>query len=80
MLKTISAIAIAAALAATLTLLPGASAEVEASTPVAATKGDRLDIRPATGKCAEQAWPYIDASCLRAHGAVNVRLVSTDRR
>ncbi len=45
MIKALSAIAIAAFIAAALTVLPGFAPEVEAGVPVALAKGDRLDIR-----------------------------------
>jgi hypothetical protein len=83
MIKALSAIAIAACVAATLTVLPGFAPQVEASTPVALAKSDRLDVRP-TG-CSEQAWPNFEASCLRRVGSktTNVRearLVTAERR
>ena len=46
MIKALSAIAIAAFVAAALTVLPGFAPQVEASVPAALAKGDRLDIRP----------------------------------
>jgi hypothetical protein len=46
MIKALSAIAIAAFIAAALTILPGFAPQVEASVPVALAKGDRLDVRP----------------------------------
>jgi hypothetical protein len=64
MIKALSAIAIAAFVAAALTVLPGFAPQVEASVPPVLAKGDRLDIRPVA--CAQQAWPNFEASCLRA--------------
>ena len=43
MIKTLSAIAVAAFIAAALTILPGFAPAVEASVPVALAKADRLD-------------------------------------
>ena len=57
MIKTLSAIAVAAFIAAALTVLPGFAPTVEASVPVALAKGDRLDIRPVGRDCSQQAWP-----------------------
>ena len=57
MIKALSAIAIAAFIAAALTILPGFAPQVEASVPVALAKGDRLDIRPIGRDCSQQAWP-----------------------
>jgi hypothetical protein len=68
MIKALSAIAIAAFIAAALTVLPGFAPQVEASVPVAMTKGDRLDIRPIGKDCSQQAWPKFEASCLRVAG------------
>ena len=68
MIKALSAIAIAAFIAAALTVLPGFAPQVEASVPVVLTKGDRLDIRPIGKDCSQQAWPRFEASCLRVAG------------
>jgi hypothetical protein len=69
MIKTLSAIAVAACVAAALTLLPGLAPQVEASVPRPLAKADRLDIRPARPECAQQNWPNFDASCLRVAGS-----------
>jgi hypothetical protein len=66
MIKALSAVAVAAFIAAALTILPGFAPQVSASTPTALAKGDRLDIRPAATACSEQTWPNLAASCLRA--------------
>jgi hypothetical protein len=87
MIKAISALAIAAFVAAGLSVLPGFAPQVEASVPQALAKGDRLDIRPIGRDCSQQAWPNFEASCLRAAGSRNTgtsairdaRLVSADR-
>ena len=68
MTKALSAIAIAAFIAAALTVLPGFAPQVEASVPVVMTKSDRLDIRPIGKDCSKQAWPHFEASCLRVAG------------
>jgi hypothetical protein len=85
MIKALSAIAIAAFIAAGLTVLPGFAPQVEASVPVAMAKADRLDIRPVGRDCSEQAWPNFEASCLRnaatkAPGVREARLVTAIRR
>jgi hypothetical protein len=81
MIKALSAITIAAFVAAALTILPGFAPQVEASVPAALAKGDRLDIKPA---CAQQSWPNFEASCLRVAGKPGlvreVRLVTAERR
>jgi hypothetical protein len=83
MIKAVSAIAVAALVAAALSILPGFAPQVEASVPQALAKGDRLDIHLAGGNCSEQAWPNFEASCLRAAGARimirQARLVTADR-
>jgi hypothetical protein len=83
MIKALSAVAVAAFIAAALTVLPGFAPQVEASVPQALAKADRLDVRPVGKDCSQQNWPNFDASCLRAAGARTVvreaRLVSADR-
>jgi len=83
MIKALSAIAIAALIAAGLTVLPGFAPQVEASVPQPLAKADRLDIRPVGRDCSEQAWPNFEASCLRVAGGETmvpqVRLVTAGR-
>ena len=85
MIKAISAIAVAAFIAAALTVLPGFAPQVEASVPQALAKGDRLDIHPIGRDCSQQAWPNFEASCLRVAGSKKImmikeaRLVTADR-
>jgi len=83
MIKTFSAIAVAALIAAGLTILPGFAPQVEASVPVALAKGDRLDIKQAGRECSQNAWPNFEAACLRTVAGKNVvrqaRLVTADR-
>ena len=83
MIKAISAIAVAAFIAAALSILPGFAPQVEASVPQALAKGDRLDIRSVGRNCSDQAWPNFEASCLRVAGSKimirQARLVTADR-
>jgi hypothetical protein len=83
MIKAFSVIAIAAFVAAALTVLPGFAPQVEASVPQALAKGDRLDVRQVGRSCSQQAWPNFEASCLRVAGSRTMireaRLVSADR-
>ena len=83
MIKAFSAVAIAAFIAAALTLLPGFAPQVEASTPHVLAKGDRLDVRALGRDCSERAWPNFEASCLRAAvtktSVREARLVTADR-
>jgi hypothetical protein len=82
--RSISAIALAALIAGTVTILPNFSGKVVASAPIHGGKGDRLDIRPLGTQCSQQAWPYFEANCLRdkrtAMGqAKSARVVTADR-
>jgi hypothetical protein len=83
MIKTLSAVAIAASFAAALTVLPGFAPQVEASVPQALAKADRLDIHLVGTNCSQKAWPNFEASCLRAVGSKamirEARLVTADR-
>ena len=84
MIKALSAVAIAAFVAAALTVLPGFAPQVEASVPHALAKGDRLDIHSVGTDCSQKAWPNFEASCLRVAGTKNstireARLVTADR-
>jgi hypothetical protein len=91
MIKALTAIAAAAAIAAAITFSPGLAPEVEAGVPQALTKSDRVDTPAQTTvqstttdtSCASQSWPHIDAACLRngTNAAIQpARLVTTDRR
>ncbi|UGY14460.1 hypothetical protein [Bradyrhizobium septentrionale] len=83
MIKAFSAIAVAAFIAAALTILPGFAPQVEASTPRPLAKADRLDIHLVGKDCSQQAWPNFEASCLRSASTKTVvreaRLVTADR-
>lgn len=79
MIKALCAVSVAAFFATGLTVL----SKVEASSPQALAKADRLDIRPIGRDCSQAAWPNFEASCLRAVGAraavVEVRKVTLER-
>ena len=83
MIKAVSAVAIAAFIAAALTLLPGFAPQVEASVPQPLAEGDRLDIHTVGINCSQKAWPNFEASCLRVAGKKTMireaRLVTADR-
>jgi hypothetical protein len=83
MIKTLSASAVAACLAAALAVLPGFAPQVEASVPRPLAKADRLDVHPTGRDCSEQAWPHFEVSCLRSAGSKvavrQARLVTADR-
>ena len=76
--KAVPAVAAAALIAAAITVLPGTSDEADASPPVRVTKSDRLDIRPIGPACSQQAWPYYEASCVKAQNKAS-RVVTADR-
>jgi hypothetical protein len=85
MIKALSAVAVAAFIAAAVTLLPGFAPRVEASVPQPLAKSDRLDFRPIGRDCSQQAWPNFEPSCLRNAATKTVaireaRLVTTERK
>lgn len=85
MIKTLSALAAAAIVAAAIAVMPGFATQVDASVPAASKKADRLDLRPVGTKCSQKAWPYFENGCLRNAGnrtmpQTQVRIVSVDRR
>jgi hypothetical protein len=82
--RSVSVVALAAAIAGAVTILPSFSDKVVASAPIHAGKGDRLDAHALGTRCSEQAWPYFEAKCLRdgrapLGAAKAVRIVSADR-
>jgi hypothetical protein len=83
MIKALSAVAVAAFVAAALTILPGFTPQVAASVPQPLAKADRLDVHPIGRNCSEQAWPNFEASCLRVAGTKGTvreaRVVNADR-
>jgi len=83
MIKALSAVAIAAFVAAALTVLPGFAPQVEAGVPAPLAKGDRLETQTVGRSCSQQAWPNFEASCLRVAGSrttiQQARLVTADR-
>ena len=84
MIKAVSAVTIAAFVAAAMAILPSFAPPVEASVPQALAKADRLPIRTVSVPCAAQHWPTMDTSCLHRSnwktGVQAVRLVTTDRK
>jgi hypothetical protein len=83
MIKALSTLALAASIAAALTVLPGFSPQVEAGVPQPLAKGDRLDIRTVGNDCSQQARPNFKTTCLRQAGSGAgvraARLVTADR-
>lgn len=83
MIKALSAVTIAAFIAAAVTILPSFAPPVEASVPYALAKADRLPIPVVSAACAGQNWPNIEASCLRRTNSKttiqSARIVTADR-
>ena len=84
MVKIIYAIAVSAIAAACFVALPSLSQQVHANPPVRWQLSNPVDARPAVTACGQNAWPYLDAGCLRNAGGMivqprEVRLVSSDR-
>ena len=70
MIKALSAIAIAAFVAAALTVLPGFAPQVEASVPQRRSPRPTGSISTRSARdCSQQAWPNFEASCLRVAGS-----------
>lgn len=84
LIQPVAAVALAATIAAAITILPTFSDPVDASAPIKVAIAAAPV--PVSGKCAGQAWPNIDADCLRdsrrSEGLARpaARTVSIDRR
>jgi hypothetical protein len=84
LVRPVSAVALAAAIAGAVTIVSTFSGRVDASAPIVPAVAAAPV--PVSGKCAEQAWPYIDADCLRdrrkAEGQAKAvaRTVTADRK
>lgn len=82
MVRIVSAVVIAAFVAAAITLLPSFSPVAAAAQSSAGQKADRLPVHSVTAACAAQNWPNIDVSCLRSDSSNSIqpaRLVTSDR-
>lgn len=83
MIKSLAALAVFAALGASVTALPGFAPKVEAGETVALAKADRFAIRSVPPHCVKQVWPDFAAACLRNSGSeakiVEARLVTARR-
>jgi hypothetical protein len=83
MIKTASAIVVAAIIAACLVSFPSLSSQVDAHSSLPGAKVDRADAKPLRIDCGEKAWPYFDAAWMRDARAPlaqprDVRIVSVD--
>jgi len=85
LVRSASAVVLAAVIAGILTILPSFSEPVDASAPIT-TAMAAAPVPVVTSKCAEQHWPYMDADCLldrrKVGGEVNPvsRVVKIDRK
>jgi hypothetical protein len=80
MIKTLSAVAISAFIAAALFVLSVYAPEVEPGQSAALQKSNRRDIHVVDTGCAKQSWPDFSGSCLHGNGAkLGARLVSAGR-
>ncbi len=68
MIKTLSAIAIAAFMAAALTILPGFAPQVEASVPMRSPRPTGSTSARVGTIARSRHWPNFEATCLRAAG------------
>ena len=84
LIQPVSTVALAATIAAAITILPTFSDPVDASAPIKVAIAAAPV--PVSSKCAGQAWPNIDADCLRdsrrseGHAKPVARTVSIDRK
>jgi hypothetical protein len=88
MIKIFYAVVVSAIAAGCFVAFPTLSQQVHATPPaqvtVQALQSDRAEARTAAVACGQNAWPYIEAGCLRGAGSQaaeprDVRLVSADR-
>jgi hypothetical protein len=84
MIKIFYAIGVSAIAAVCFVAFPTLSQQGHANPPAQAAQADRVETRSAVTTCGQNAWPYLDAACLRhASGPVvaphEIRLVSADR-
>jgi hypothetical protein len=84
MIKIFYAVAVSAIAAACFVVFPTLSEEVHANPPAQIVQAGHSEIHPAVATCGQNAWPYLDAACLRSASEPlvqprEVRLVSADR-
>jgi hypothetical protein len=85
LVRPASAVALAAAIAGAITILPSFSDRVDASAATTVAMA-AAPVPVVTGKCAEQHWPYMDTDCVRdnrkAEGQAKPvsRVVNIDRK
>jgi hypothetical protein len=85
MIKTFYAIVVSAIAAGCFVAFPILSQQVRATPPVQVPASAAVEGPAAVTNCGQNAWPYLDAACLRNAGGESfqtrdVRLVAADRR
>jgi hypothetical protein len=80
MIKVFYAVVVSAIAAGGFVAFPVLSAQVHATPPVAT---ERVAMAAPVAVCGQNAWPYLDAACLRtpspAFQSRGVRLIAADR-
>ena len=87
MIKAFYAVVVSAIAAGCFVAFPILSEQVHATAPTSAVATERVADQVAVATivttCGQNAWPYLDATCLRTQGPAvqprEVRLISTDR-
>jgi MFS superfamily sulfate permease-like transporter len=82
--RIVLAVVAAALVACFFTIITATADQVEAGARSNVVSGNRLDERPIGPQCAQRAWPYYEAHCLRDLRPRNeqpktVRVVTTER-
>jgi pseudouridine-5'-phosphate glycosidase len=85
MIKTFYAIIVSAIAAGCFVAFPILSQQVRATSPAPMFAPAAIETPEAATICGQNAWPYLDAACLRSTGdeslqTRDVRLVAADRR
>jgi pseudouridine-5'-phosphate glycosidase len=85
MIKTFYAIVVSAIAAGCVVAFPILSEQVRATPPVQVLAPTAVEAPTTAMTCGQNAWPYLDAACLRNAGGESVqtrdvRLVAADRR
>jgi hypothetical protein len=83
MIKTFYAIVVSAIAAGCVVAFPVLSQQVRATPPAPVLAPAAAEAPVAVMTCGQNAWPYLDAACLRHAGGLtearDVRLVAADR-
>ena len=83
MIKAFYAVVVSAIAAGCFVAFPILSEQVHATAPVPPVATERVAVATVVTTCGQNAWPYLDATCLRMQGPAvqprEVRLISADR-